>query len=78
VILAAGVLETREVIASGDTQLGTDFLIAAALSGVAAFAALTVMMRMFAGTWTMLPFVLYRLVLGAALLWVAYGAEITS
>lgn len=72
-ILAAGAVETAGVIGSGDLDLGLDFLAAAALSALAAFAALAVMMRMFAGSWTMLPFVLYRLALGGVLLWVAYA-----
>ncbi|MEM9059951.1 MAG: undecaprenyl-diphosphate phosphatase [Pseudomonadota bacterium] len=73
VILAAGSLETAGVIADGDLVLGTELLLGALLSCGAAWLALTVMMRMFAATWTMLPFVLYRLALGAVLLFIAYA-----
>ena len=73
VILAAGTVEALGVIRDGDLQLGTDLALAALLSCLAAFAALWVMMRMFARAWTMLPFVSYRLVLGAVLLWLAYA-----
>ena len=45
----------------------------ALLSFLAAMATLIVMMRMFRRDWTMLPFVLYRVALGLALLAVAYG-----
>lgn len=72
-ILAAGALETKEVLETGTLRIGAELLVGAGLSFAAAFLALTVMMRMFAGTWTMLPFVLYRLVLGAVLLTIAYG-----
>lgn len=56
---------------SGDTALGLDAAIAAGMSFVAALFTLIVLMRMLR-TWTMTPFVLYRLVLGCVLLWVAY------
>ncbi|MEL7000932.1 MAG: undecaprenyl-diphosphate phosphatase [Pseudomonadota bacterium] len=72
VILAAGLVETAGVVADGDLELGSELLLGAVLSCGAAWFALTVMMRMFAATWTMLPFVLYRLGLGCVLLWIAY------
>lgn len=73
VILAAGSVEVLGVVRAGDFRLGTDMVLGAILSCAAALAALTVMMRMFAATWTMLPFVLYRLALGAFLLSIAHG-----
>lgn len=73
VILAAGLVETLGVLRDGNLVLGAELVFGAALSCIAAFAALWLMMRMFAGTWTMLPFVLYRLVLGGILLAIAYG-----
>lgn len=73
VILAAGTVETLGVIKAGDLTLGKDLLLGAVLSCAAALAALWGMMRMFAATWTMLPFVIYRICLGAILLWIAYG-----
>ena len=72
VTLAATSLGALEVGREGDAALGLHFLLGAALSFFAALAALTVMMRMFAASWTMLPFVLYRLALGAVLLAIVY------
>ncbi|MEM1275807.1 MAG: undecaprenyl-diphosphate phosphatase [Pseudomonadota bacterium] len=71
-ILAAGLVETAGVVADGNLELGAELLLGAALSCLSAFAALFVMMRMFAATWTMLPFVIYRLILGTGLLAYAY------
>ena len=72
VILAAGTVETLGVVKDGDLVLGSEMVLGALLSCMAALAALTVMMRMFASAWTMLPFVLYRLALGVVLLVLAY------
>ncbi|MEM6439266.1 MAG: undecaprenyl-diphosphate phosphatase [Pseudomonadota bacterium] len=66
-ILAAGALAGLDLAAGGDAALGLDAAIAAVLSCLAALAALAVMMRMLE-TWTLTPFVLYRLALGGALL----------
>lgn len=74
VILAAGTVETLGVIKDGDLRLGRDFAVAALLSCLAALGALAVMMRMFRANWTMTPFALYRLALGAVLLGIAYAA----
>jgi undecaprenyl-diphosphatase len=73
VILAAGTLETAGLIRDGDLALTAELGPGAALSFVAALLALTVMMRMFRRDWTMLPFVIYRLVLGVGLLGIAYS-----
>ncbi|MBK0400562.1 undecaprenyl-diphosphate phosphatase [Limibaculum sp. M0105] len=73
VILAAVGLETVELARSGTIAIGAELLLGAALSCAAALGALSVMMRMFRGSWTMTPFVLYRLALGAILLTLAYG-----
>ena len=73
VILAAGVLETAGLVQGGDLALTAELALGTALSFVAALGALTVMMRMFRRDWTMLPFVVYRLALGAGLLALAYG-----
>ena len=73
VIVAAGGLETLGVIRNGDFELGAELVLGAALSCVAALGALAVMMRMFAASWTMLPFVIYRLALGGVLLVMAYS-----
>lgn len=73
VTFAAGTLETADLIGEGNLALTRELTLGAGLSFLAALAALTVMMRMFRRDWTMLPFVLYRLVLGVALLAVAYA-----
>ncbi len=73
VILAAGALETLGLIRDGNLAVTAELGLAALLSFAAALAALAVMMRMFRADWTMGPFALYRLGLGAALLWLAYA-----
>jgi undecaprenyl-diphosphatase len=73
VILAAGVLETAGLLKDGRLALTAELGLGAALSFIAALVALTVMMRMFRRDWTMLPFVIYRLVLGVGLLGIAYA-----
>lgn len=71
-ILAASAVETAGLVADGDLSLGLDFALGAVLAGLAAWGALAVMMRMFRADWTMTPFVIYRLALGAGLLALAY------
>ncbi len=66
-IFAAGALATEDMIASGDATVGMDAIVAAGLSCVAALLALFVMMRMLR-SWSMTPFVIYRLALGLFLL----------
>jgi len=69
-ILASGILATKDLVEAGDQTLGLDALIGAGLSFVAALLALTLMMRMLR-TWSMTPFVIYRVALGVLLLvWV--------
>ncbi|MEL7465345.1 MAG: undecaprenyl-diphosphate phosphatase [Pseudomonadota bacterium] len=70
-IIAAGAVVTKDMIDAGDAALGADAAIAAVLSFIAALVAIAVLMRMLR-TWTMTPFVVYRLALGAILLWLAY------
>ena len=73
VILAAGTLETAGLVRDGNLALTAELGVGAALSFAAALGALFVMMRMFSREWTMLPFVIYRLVLGVGLLGIAYA-----
>lgn len=73
VIFAAGSVETAGVIMDGDFVLGLELVLAATLSCIAALVALKVMLAMFASTWTMMPFVVYRIVLGVVLLYTAYN-----
>lgn len=70
-ILAGGTIGAMDIMKSGDAQLGADAVIAAILSCVAALIAIKLFMRYIASA-TMTPFVIYRLVLGAVLLGMAY------
>lgn len=72
VIVAAGTVETAGVVRDGDFRIGAELILGAVLSCLAALAALSAMLRMFAQQWSMLPFVIYRVILGAVLLWIAY------
>jgi undecaprenyl-diphosphatase len=72
IILAAGTLETFGLIRDGNLAVTAELGLGAVLSFFAALGALSVMMRMFSREWTMLPFVIYRLVLGVGLLGIAY------
>ncbi|MEM7269924.1 MAG: undecaprenyl-diphosphate phosphatase [Pseudomonadota bacterium] len=73
-IIAAGGFTTLELILEGDAQLGLDAGLAAVLAFFAAVLSLSFMMRMLR-TWSMTPFVIYRLILGVILLSVAYSAS---
>lgn len=73
VILAASAVEIAGLAAAPEPGPVWPLLLGAALSALAAWAALAVMFRMFSGNWTMGVFVLYRLVLGTVLLAIAYG-----
>ncbi len=69
-IVASGVLLGAEVAGEADMAAARDGAIAAALAFVAALGALAVMMRLLRSV-SFTPYVIYRLVLGAALLaWV--------
>ncbi len=70
-ILAGGTIGAIDIVKSGDARLGADAIIAAALSCIAALAAIKLFMGYIADA-TMTPFVIYRLLLGAVLLWIAY------
>ncbi len=71
-ILGAGVLAGLDVYRSGNLRLGLDALIAAGFAFAAAWLAIALLMRWLqrAG---FTPFVVYRLVLSAGLLWLIYG-----
>ncbi len=70
-ILAAPIFEGHKVIASGDAVLLHDAALTAALSAVAGFAAIAFMMAWLRRS-TFTIFVVYRLLLGAALLYLIY------
>lgn len=71
-IIASGVLLGAEVAANADGQAAKDGAIAAAFAFVAALAALTLMMRLLKSV-SFTPYVIYRVILGLILLWVAYS-----
>jgi undecaprenyl-diphosphatase len=70
-ILASGVLLGSEVAFSMDQAAARDGAIAAAISFVAALAALSLMMRLLRSV-SFTPYVVYRVILGMILLFVAY------
>ena len=70
---AAGAWLAAKLLREADAALGLDAALAAALAFVSALAALWGLMRMMR-SWTMTPFVLYRFVLGAALIWLGYSS----
>lgn len=70
-IIASGVLLGGEVIATADLQLAKDSAIAAVFAFVAALAALSLMMRLLK-TVSFTPYVIYRVILGIILLYIAY------
>jgi undecaprenyl-diphosphatase len=71
-VIASGVLLGAEVAADADAALARDAAVAAALAFVAALAALALMFRLLR-TVSFTPYVVYRLILGAMLLAVAYS-----
>ena len=72
-ILGAGVLKTRDLYAGGDVQLSLDAALAAGLAFAAALFAIAALMAWLKRA-TFTPFVVYRVLLGAALLALSYGA----
>jgi undecaprenyl-diphosphatase len=70
-IIASGTLLGIEVVATADAQAARDGAIVAVLSFFAALGALAFMMRLLR-TVSFTPYVIYRLVLGVILLWIAY------
>ncbi|MBC7131952.1 MAG: undecaprenyl-diphosphate phosphatase [Roseovarius sp.] len=71
-IMASGALLGLEVAMEADTALLRDGAIAAAFAFVAALFALSLMMRLLRSV-SFTPYVIYRLGLGLALLWYAWG-----
>ena len=71
-IIASGTLLSLDVIASGDTGTLRDIGIVVAMSFAAALLALTLMMRLLKSV-SFTPYVIYRIALGAVLLWIAYS-----
>ncbi len=71
-ILASGALLSLDVIKQANIDLAKDAAIAAVFSFVAALLALTLMMRLLRSV-SFTPYVIYRILLGAALLFIAYS-----
>lgn len=71
-IIASGVLLGAEIIATADISAAKDGAIAALFAFIAALLALSVMMRLLR-TISFTPYVVYRVVLGLFLLWLAYS-----
>lgn len=71
-IFASGVVLGAEVVADADVALARDAAVAAFLAFLAALAALAFMMR-FLRVASFAPYVVYRVILGVVLLWIAYG-----
>lgn len=71
-IIASGALMGGDVLLRMDAQAARDGAIAAVMAFFAALAALAFMMKLLQ-TVSFTPYVIYRLALGGALLWVAYG-----
>lgn len=70
-IAASGVLLAGDVAAAADWALLREGAMAAAMACVAALAALALMMRLIASV-SFTPYVIYRVILGVVLLWIAY------
>ncbi|MGR3366726.1 MAG: undecaprenyl-diphosphate phosphatase [Sagittula sp.] len=70
-ILASGALLSLDVLTGDDTVVVKDALIGAAFAFLAALLALTLMMRLLRSV-SFTPYVIYRVILGAILLWIAY------
>ena len=71
-IAGAGALAGFDLWQAGDVALGADAALGAALSFIAAYGAIWLMMRWLKRA-SFMPFVIYRLALGLVLLAVAYG-----
>ena len=72
VIGSAGLLGLWDIVTAGNAALGFDALIASILSIGVAYASIAIFLQM-TRRFTMTPFVIYRCLLGAALLAVGYG-----
>lgn len=75
-ITGAGALSIGELIETGNMQVGLDFALAVVLAFITGLAAITLMMKWLERA-TFLPFVIYRLILGSALLILIYGGFIS-
>ncbi len=72
VTFASGVLLAGDVVQSADWEAARYAAVAAAMAFVAAYLALALMMRLLRSV-SYTPYVVYRVVLGVVLLWIAYS-----
>lgn len=72
VTFASGVLLAGDVVQSADWEAARYAAVAAAMAFVAAYLALALMMRLLRSV-SYTPYVVYRVVLGVFLLWIAYS-----
>lgn len=70
-IIASGTLLGLEVVQTADLRTAKDSAIVALMSFTAALFALSIMMRLLK-TISFTPYVIYRVILGVVLLWIAY------
>ncbi|MBO9464349.1 undecaprenyl-diphosphate phosphatase [Tropicibacter sp. R15_0] len=71
-IIASGTLLGLDLASSANAQLARDGAIAAAMAFVSALAALAIMMRLLRSV-SFTPYVIYRVIFGALLLYIAYS-----
>jgi undecaprenyl-diphosphatase len=71
-IIASGMLLGVDVARAADWQVMRDGAVAAAMAFVAAYLALAFMMRLLRSV-SFTPYVIYRVILGSVLLWIAYS-----
>lgn len=71
-IIASGVLLGAEVISTADAQVAKDGAIGALFAFVSALLALSLMMKLLKSV-SFTPYVIYRILLGVFLLWIAYS-----
>lgn len=71
-ILAAGILQIKDLLDTGNATVGSDLLLGAALSFVAALIAIAGLLKWLEKS-SMTPFVIYRVLLGIGLLIFVYG-----
>jgi undecaprenyl-diphosphatase len=76
-ILASGTVLGIEVLATADVEAARDGAVAAAMAFVSALAALAFMMRLLRNV-SFTPYVVYRVILGAVLLWLGYSGTLTA
>ncbi len=69
-IIMTGVYVTYSLLISDEVVIWNDLIAGAILSFIAAYLCIHLFLK-FIERWGMLPFVLYRLILGTALLWIA-------